>query len=204
VSLELACIEPMDGACERARERPTGRLQGPNDGSVELRDVTEELSVGGASAFAQRIAYVGELGFELYVQPEWAVQVWDRLLAAASSTASSRPATARSTRCESCAHRRWRGVWPRRFAACTPGRAFSRISTCRAYFGRIEPALLAHMHLNAFVSDVGWTLWAAIQERISEIDFDFWGWATMRWHRAVAMMDAAEFPGLLRAVCAVE
>ena len=30
---------------------------------------------------AQRITYVGELGFELYVAPEWAVQVWDRLLA---------------------------------------------------------------------------------------------------------------------------
>ena len=29
---------------------------------------------------AQRITYVGELGFELYVAPEWAVQVWDRLL----------------------------------------------------------------------------------------------------------------------------
>ena len=30
---------------------------------------------------AQRITYVGELGFELYVAPDWAVQVWDRLLA---------------------------------------------------------------------------------------------------------------------------
>jgi 4-methylaminobutanoate oxidase (formaldehyde-forming) len=30
---------------------------------------------------AQRITYVGELGFELYVQPEWAVQVWDALWA---------------------------------------------------------------------------------------------------------------------------
>jgi 4-methylaminobutanoate oxidase (formaldehyde-forming) len=31
---------------------------------------------------AQRITYVGELGFELYVAPEWAVQVWDALVAA--------------------------------------------------------------------------------------------------------------------------
>ena len=31
---------------------------------------------------AQRITFVGELGFELYVAPEWAVQVWDRLMAA--------------------------------------------------------------------------------------------------------------------------
>jgi 4-methylaminobutanoate oxidase (formaldehyde-forming) len=40
------------------------------------------IRVGGAEALAQRITYVGELGFELYVAPEWAVQVWDRLLAA--------------------------------------------------------------------------------------------------------------------------
>jgi 4-methylaminobutanoate oxidase (formaldehyde-forming) len=38
-----------------------------------------DLRVGSAPALAQRISYVGELGFELYVAPEWAVQLWDRL-----------------------------------------------------------------------------------------------------------------------------
>ena len=38
------------------------------------------IRIGGAEVLAQRITYVGELGFELYVAPEWAVQVWDRLL----------------------------------------------------------------------------------------------------------------------------
>ena len=41
-----------------------------------------EIAVGRAAALAQRITFVGELGFELYVAPEWAVQVWDRLMAA--------------------------------------------------------------------------------------------------------------------------
>jgi 4-methylaminobutanoate oxidase (formaldehyde-forming) len=41
-----------------------------------------ELAIGGATVLAQRITYVGELGYELYVEPEWAVQVWDRLFAA--------------------------------------------------------------------------------------------------------------------------
>jgi glycine cleavage system aminomethyltransferase T/glycine/D-amino acid oxidase-like deaminating enzyme len=41
-----------------------------------------DLEVGGAPAFAQRITYVGELGWELYVEPRWAVQVWDRLSSA--------------------------------------------------------------------------------------------------------------------------
>ncbi len=38
-----------------------------------------KIVVGGARAFAQRVTYVGELGWELYVEPEWATQVWDRL-----------------------------------------------------------------------------------------------------------------------------
>jgi glycine cleavage system aminomethyltransferase T len=40
------------------------------------------ISIGGAQVLAQRITYVGELGFELYVDRDWAVQVWDRLMAA--------------------------------------------------------------------------------------------------------------------------
>jgi glycine cleavage system aminomethyltransferase T len=40
------------------------------------------VDVAGASVLAQRITYVGELGYELYVAPDWAVQVWDRLMAA--------------------------------------------------------------------------------------------------------------------------
>ena len=48
---------------------------------------------------------------------------------------------------------------------------------CAAYFGAATPALLARMRLNMIMSDVGWTLWAAIQARISPIDYDFWGWA---------------------------
>jgi 4-methylaminobutanoate oxidase (formaldehyde-forming) len=40
------------------------------------------IRIGGAEVLAQRITYVGELGFELYVPPDEAGQVWDRLLAA--------------------------------------------------------------------------------------------------------------------------
>jgi glycine cleavage system aminomethyltransferase T/glycine/D-amino acid oxidase-like deaminating enzyme len=37
------------------------------------------VRVGGTLVLAQRVTYVGELGWELYVDPAWAVQVWDRL-----------------------------------------------------------------------------------------------------------------------------
>src|SRR3989440_674243 len=40
------------------------------------------VRIGAIEVFAQRVTYVGELGWELYVEPEWAGQVWDRLLAA--------------------------------------------------------------------------------------------------------------------------
>lgn len=40
------------------------------------------VRVGGAEVLAQRISYAGELGWELYVEPAWAVQLWDRLVRA--------------------------------------------------------------------------------------------------------------------------
>lgn len=68
---------------------------------------------------------------------------------------------------------------------------------CGAYFGAASPALLARMRLQMIMSDVGWTLWAAIQERISTIDFDFGGWAEERWARAAAAIDGPQFEGWL-------
>jgi 4-methylaminobutanoate oxidase (formaldehyde-forming) len=38
------------------------------------------IRIGDVEVLGQRITYVGELGFELYVPPDRAVEVWDRLL----------------------------------------------------------------------------------------------------------------------------
>ena len=89
----------------------------PEDGRVELREVSDELAViglwgplarevlgavtdgdvsneafpfltsrelhvGRAPVVAQRISWVGELGWELWIEPGWAVTVWDRLFEA--------------------------------------------------------------------------------------------------------------------------
>jgi len=72
------------------------------------------------------------------------------------------------------------------------------VELCAAYFGEARPSLLGRMHLFAIMSDVGWTLWGAIQNKISNLDFDFWAYALGRWERAQAMLDSAEFPGWLR------
>jgi len=71
---------------------------------------------------------------------------------------------------------------------------------CSAYFGTASADMIVRMKLNMIMSDVGWGLWAAIQAKISTIDFDFWGWAIERWGRAVEKMDSGEFAGWLRDV----
>jgi thiamine kinase-like enzyme len=71
---------------------------------------------------------------------------------------------------------------------------------CAAYFGSADPAILARMHLQMIMSDLGWTLWAAIQAQVSAIDYDFWGWAEERWGRASANLAGPGFEGWLGAV----
>jgi thiamine kinase-like enzyme len=73
---------------------------------------------------------------------------------------------------------------------------------CAAYFGEATDALLARMRLQMIMSDVGWTLWAAIQAAISTIDYDFFGWAEERWARAEAALDGPDFQGWLATVSA--
>ena len=52
------------------------------DAALPFRRAAQIEIHGGAPALAQRITYVGELGYELYAPDAWAVQVWDRLMAA--------------------------------------------------------------------------------------------------------------------------
>ena len=65
-----------------------------------------------------------------------------------------------------------------------------RAALCEAYFGRVDARQLARMNLFALMSDVGWTLWGAIQAKISQVDFDFRGYYLGRWHRALDVLEA--------------
>jgi thiamine kinase-like enzyme len=73
-----------------------------------------------------------------------------------------------------------------------------RAVLCQAYFGRLDRQQLARMNLFALMSDVGWTLWGAIQAKISTLDFDFTGYYTTRWNRALTVMESERFKGWLR------
>ncbi len=72
-----------------------------------------------------------------------------------------------------------------------------RAVLCEAYFGHLDPQQLARMNLFALMSDVGWTLWGAIQARISTLDFDFTDYYTTRWNRALAVLDSDRLEGWL-------
>ena len=72
-----------------------------------------------------------------------------------------------------------------------------RAVLCEAYFGRLDSRQLARMNLFALMSDVGWTLWGAIQARISTLDFDFTDYYTTRWNRALAVMESERLEGWL-------
>jgi thiamine kinase-like enzyme len=74
-----------------------------------------------------------------------------------------------------------------------------RAGLCAAYFGRDDARQLARMNLFALMSDVGWTLWGAIQARISEVEFDFRGYYTGRWERALDVLQSEVFSDWLTA-----
>jgi thiamine kinase-like enzyme len=70
-------------------------------------------------------------------------------------------------------------------------------SLIAAYWGRPLLNKVARARLWGLMSKYGWTLWGSIQDGISDIDFDFWGWAMEKYERAVAELDGPEFEQLL-------
>ncbi len=93
--LQVRDGDPQVDIRETTDEMSVIGIWGPNSRDVLERvadgDVSDaafpfmharHIRIGGASPLAQRVTYVGELGWELYMEPGWAVQVWDRLVSA--------------------------------------------------------------------------------------------------------------------------
>jgi thiamine kinase-like enzyme len=66
-----------------------------------------------------------------------------------------------------------------------------------AYYGRPLRNKVARARLWGLMSKYGWTLWASIQDGVSQIDFDFWEWGMEKYQRAQAEFDGPDFPRLL-------
>src|SRR2546423_1643492 len=65
------------------------------------------------------------------------------------------------------------------------------------YYGRSRRNKVARARLWGLMSKYGWTLWGSIQDGISDLDFNFWGWAMEKYERAVEELDASHFEQLL-------
>jgi thiamine kinase-like enzyme len=65
------------------------------------------------------------------------------------------------------------------------------------YYGAPSASKVARARLWGLMSKYGWTLWGSIQASVSDLDFDFWGWAMEKYDRAVLEFDGAAFERLL-------
>jgi thiamine kinase-like enzyme len=80
-----------------------------------------------------------------------------------------------------------------------PAEALEHLVT--AYYGRPRRSKTARAWLlGGLVGMYGWTLWGAIQNGASPIDYDFWSWATERFEGAARGFTAAGFKDLLEDV----
>ena len=50
-----------------------------------------------------------------------------------------------------------------------------------AYYGEERPDKFARSWLFSVLAKYGWTLWASIQDGISDLDFDFWAWGMKKF-----------------------
>ncbi len=66
-----------------------------------------------------------------------------------------------------------------------------------AYYGSRRPEKVARAHLQAIVSQYGWALWGFIQQAVSPLEFDFWGWGMERFEGAVEERRSPGFSALL-------
>jgi len=79
-----------------------------------------------------------------------------------------------------------------------PGEALAELVT--AYYGRPRRSKIARARLLGLAGMYGWTLWGAIQNGASPIDYDFWSWAMERFEGAARGFTADGFPRLLEEV----
>jgi thiamine kinase-like enzyme len=69
-----------------------------------------------------------------------------------------------------------------------------------AYWGRPLRSKVARARLWGLMSKYGWTLWASIQDGVSELDFDFWSWGMEKYERALEEFERPQFEQLLEDV----
>ena len=75
------------------------------------------------------------------------------------------------------------------------GEALATLVT--AYYGRPRRSMIARARLLGLAGMYGWTLWGAIQDGASPLEYDFWSWAMERFEGAALGFTAKDFNALL-------
>ncbi len=86
-------------------------------------------------------------------------------------------------------------VWAEAFL---PLEALEELVT--AYYGEFRPDKVARAWLWALMAKYGWTLWASIQNSVSDIEFDFWEWGMSKYELAQKEFTSDYFKKALIAV----
>ena len=86
-------------------------------------------------------------------------------------------------------------VWAEAFL---PLEALEELVT--AYYGQHRPDKVARAWLWALMAKYGWTLWASIQDSVSDIEFDFWEWGMSKYDLARSEFTSDYFKSALKAV----
>ena len=86
-------------------------------------------------------------------------------------------------------------VWAEAFL---PLEALEELVT--AYYGEFRPDKVARAWLWALMAKYGWTLWASIQNSVSDIEFDFWEWGMSKYELALKEFTSDYFKKALIAV----
>jgi thiamine kinase-like enzyme len=82
--------------------------------------------------------------------------------------------------------------------AALPADRLEHLVTC--YFGAPSPVQTARARLFGLMAKYGWTLWASIQDSVSDVDFDFWEWGMEKYARACAEFRAPELDRLISTI----
>jgi thiamine kinase-like enzyme len=69
-----------------------------------------------------------------------------------------------------------------------------------SYFGAPSPLHTARARLFGLMAKYGWTLWASIQDSVSDVDFDFWEWGMDKYARARAEFRSPELDHMISTI----
>lgn len=67
------------------------------------------------------------------------------------------------------------------------------IELIEAYFGEVRPEIVARVTVHKALADVKWSLWSFVQQKVSELDFDYFKYGQWKLMRLRTIMHASDW-----------